>query len=518
MKNIYSCFSVFLLMTSVVLFGGCSDSDKISEKIIEYENGVNITPSEGVNLYGFIGDEDHNPISGVVVSDGFSSTVTNEKGVYEMVRNEKSTLVYYSTPSDYEVNVESSAVCMASFYQSIIADKERYDFKLTRLINEENDFTLLCIGDPQVKEEAQIQRFRDEIMDDIKDLKAVSSKPIYAIAMGDMVHDKPNLLESMKIAIGSVGIPVFTIIGNHDKVASLDSDEPRNADLFCKTYGPLNYSFDRGNVHFVCLDNVLYTDASSYSAGFTDEQVEWLKSDLQYVSKSKMIVLSYHMPMRNSNNIVIRNKTRILEQFEGFAGVHLMCGHTHYNDNFEMSSPISAYEHIHAASCGAWWKSVINGDGTPNGYAVYEISGSQMNSWYYKAAKFDKSHQFRLHWGDTVFGAVNGGYSYGKPNYTLIANVWNADDSWVMEVYLDGVLKGSMKKLAIKKDAWSMGYHIGMLDLSTSTYTTTTNHLYYYNVKDSYTDLKVVIKDRFGNVYEETKVVTTLDTAEKYLN
>lgn len=517
MKKIYNYFSILLLVTTIILLNSCNDKDKISEEIAEYENGVIITPSENINLYGFIGDENHNPIPGVIVSDGFSSTITNEDGIYEIIRNEKATLVYYSTPSDYEINTESSTVSMASFYQHITSDKERYDFKLKRLNNNESDFTLLCIGDPQVKEEAQIQRFRDEIMNDIKDLKASSSKPIYAIAMGDMVHDKPNLLEPMKITIGSVGIPVFTIVGNHDKVASENSYEPRNADLFSKTYGPLNYSFDRGNVHFICLDNVLFTDDSNYSAGFTDEQVEWLKSDLQYVPKSKMIILSYHMPMRNSNNIVIRNKTRILEQLEDYANVHLMCGHTHYNDNFEISSPISAYEHIHAASCGAWWKSVINGDGTPNGYAVYEISNTGMNNWYYKAAKFDKSHQFRLHWGDTVFGTINDGYSYGKPNYTLIGNIWNADDSWIIEVYLDGVLKGNMKKLAIKKDAWSMGYHIGTLNLSTSTYTTTTNHLYYYNVKDSYKDLKVVAKDRFGNIYEETNVITTLDTAERYL-
>lgn len=522
MKKISKSIKLIYLLFSAVLLFACSDDDNIPNT--ESENGSNINseieinPSEGINLYGFIGDENDDPLSGVVVSDGFSCVATNEKGVYEMKRNEEATHVFYSVPSDCEINTFSPTVSMASFYQPL-TDAQRYDFKLKKLAQEETNFTFLCIGDPQVKDDSQIKRFRNEIMDDIDDFKKSSSKPIYALAMGDMVHDKPALFNPMKEAIGSIGIPVFTTIGNHDKVASLDNNEPRNSKQFCEVYGPLNYSFNRGNVHFICLDNVMFSNSTDYGAGFTDEQVEWLKADLSFVPKNKMIVCFYHIPIRNSNSIVVRNKAQILELFSGYAEVHLMCGHTHYNDNFQLTTPVSAYEHIHAASCGAWWKSVVNGDGTPNGYGVYEVNDVNMENWFYKSAQFDQSHQFRLHWGDAVFGTFNGGYTYGKPDYTLIGNIWNADSSWEIKVYVDDEYKGEMKKLNLKKDAWAMGYHIGVLNLSVSTYTTTTNHLYYYNLKgvDRNANIRVVATDGFGNVYEETNITTTLDTAEKYL-
>jgi len=58
-------------------------------------------------------------------------------------------------------------------------------------------------------------------------------------------------------------------------------------------WGPRYYSFNRGNVHYIALDNVA-NDLSSVS--FSDEQVKWLQQDLSYVPKDKMIVISYHIP------------------------------------------------------------------------------------------------------------------------------------------------------------------------------------------------------------------------------
>lgn len=502
----------FLLLT-LFTFSNCGDSEDTSSPLPDPKVPVEIVPDPGMDLYGFIGDKEGNPIPDVVISDGFNCVKTNKDGVYQMEKNNNATFVYYSTPSAYEVNTASSTVKVASFYKKIRNGVSRYDFKLVKLPQPEKEFTILCIGDPQVKNENQIKRFETETMKDIKGFVEGHHKPVYALAMGDITGDKPELFQNIKRTLGS-SVSLFVTIGNHDKVATDDKSQPRISDEFSDAYGPVNYSFDRGDVHFVCLDNVIYENASSYKGGFTDDQVEWLKQDLSYVPKDKMIIMYYHIPLRHSKTYP--NRVAVMELLKGFRNVHLMCGHTHYNENFMVTNPVSAYEHIHGAACGAWWYSVINGDGTPNGYGVYEIKGNNIANWFYKAVNYDKNFQMRLHRGNASFGGEKGYFTYGESEDMLMVNAWNADSEWTFDVYEDEKKTGQMEKSSITKDAWSQGYHIGIVGRNPDSYSQATKHLYIYKLKNPKAKVKVVATDRFGNVYTEDKITTNLNSAGAY--
>lgn len=473
-----------------------------------------ITPGAGIDLYGFVGDELGNPIPGVVISDGFTCALTDQKGVYQMKRNTAASFVFYSTPAEYEVATSSSTIKTANFYTPLTNIK-RYDFKLKRLSAVESEFNLICIGDPQVTNVQELNRFKDETISDIKKHLLSNNKPSYAIALGDIVGDKPMLLDQIKVILGSAGVPLFTTIGNHDKVASSGSNDPRNANDFTKVFGPLNYSFNRGNVHFVCLDNVIYSNSSSYSGGFTDSQIEWLKADLSHVPKSKMVVVYYHIPIRNSSSVA--NRAKMLEALTGFSEVHLMCGHTHYTENFNITSPIKAFEHIHGATCGSWWRSTLNGDGTPNGYAVYEIKGAKFSNWYYKPVNLPQEFQIRLHRADITYGGGYGQFAYGQVANSIIANVWNADSEWKIEAFENGINKGSLTKLSTSlKDAWTLGYHIGVLNRNPDNYSPASKHLYLYTLQNPEAALEIRATDRFGTVYKQTEIVYGYETASSY--
>ena len=119
--------------------------------------------------------------------------------------------------------------------------------------------------------------------------------------------------------------------------------------------------------------NIIFPSHKDYSLGFRDDQVEWLRQDLSYVSKDKMVIFCVHIPMRASNN---QNVQAVLELLKPFAEVHIMSGHTHYAEN---NTYDSHYEHVHGAACGAWWHSTINTDGTPNGYAIYKVKGATIH-------------------------------------------------------------------------------------------------------------------------------------------
>lgn len=102
---------------------------------------------------------------------------------------------------------------------------------------------------------------------------------------------------------------------------------------------------------------------------------------------------------------------------------------------------------------------------------------------------------------------------YYKDDNQIVANVWNADSQWKIEVYENGTLSGEMSPFSssvTRRDAWASGYHCGVLGRSTSSYDRTSNtHLYYYTLKDPSAQVEVRATDRFRNVYTQTHVTTS---------
>ncbi len=508
MKKIY-----YLIL--FLAFISCKKQEKKST-IVDYEpipqDVVDLVA--GNNVYGKIMDTNNQPISGVVVSDGYSVVQTDAKGVYQFKKNQDAKFVFYSNPSGYEIKTESSAMKVPAFYKRLNINNNifRADFTLKKLSKIETDFTLVCIGDPQVGSTDDVARFRNETLADLKQTLNAINKPAVGLALGDVVADKDNLLIPMKSLLGSTDMPIFVTIGNHDKFPGTGA--AKDGEMFSDNYGPLNYSFNMGDVHFICLDNVNFSNNSTYDFNLTSTQIEWVANDLSYVPKDKMVIVYYHMPIRGGN---MNNKTQLFDLLKNYKEVHLMSGHTHYNQNYIHTSPVRIYEHVHAAACGAWWKSTINGDGTPNGYAVYDIKGSTITNWYYKAVNYDKKFQLRLHKGNDSFGGSFGNFTYGLSNTVLVANVWNADPDWKVEVYEDGVKTGDMVlSTIITKDAWSLGYHLGVLNRNPANYTTYSPHLYTFVLKNPTAGIKVIATDRFGTVYEQDKITLDMLSAISY--
>lgn len=502
-----------LLAAWIMWFVAGCHNDPVDEP--EEKPGVGeIVPDPGMDLYGLVVDENGNPVPGVVVSDGFQCTLTNAKGIYQMKKSAGAEFVHFSVPSDYEVPTVSATGQMALFYSPIGA-KRRHDFKLKKLPATETEFTLVCIGDPQVTNNDELNRFKYETMDDLKTFTNSFQGAVYGLVMGDVTGDKPLLFDQMKALMGSSRMPVFTTIGNHDKVPGTHTSLPRTTTDFSKVFGPVNYSFNRGDVHFVCLDNVIYTNSSDYGGGFTASQIEWLKQDLKYVPKSKMVIVFFHIPVRGTSSV--KNRSLFLDALQGFAEVHLMSGHTHYTENYLHANPVNTWEHVHAGACGAWWRSTINGDGTPNGYAVYRVSGNSLKDWYYKSVRYEKDYQIRLHWGDASFGGTYGYFTYNQGSQTVVANVWNADSRWKVEAYENGVKTGALTPLpATMRDAWSLGYHIGVLNRNPENYSPVCKHLYLYQMVNPDAELEIRATDGFGAVYKQKTIISDFTTATGY--
>ena len=483
---------------TALIFSGCSNDDDRPVK----------TPIDPLtDIYGVVTDNQGNRLQGIVVSDGYTCTATDENGVYQLTAGEFSYQVYLSIPAAYEVPVSEGLPC---FWQKLTEGRKRYDFTLTPLAGgAENEFNLFCVADPQCQNTTNIARFNNETVPDIAAQVAASALPSYGITLGDIGWNTENtdytndVFPLMKKAMQTdkVGLPLFQVMGNHDnKVIAVSKDNYTVAhDIaaqrnFEYIFGPVNYSFDRGNVHIIAMDNIIFPSHKDYSLGFRDDQVEWLRQDLSYVSKDKMVILCVHIPMRASGN---QNVQAVFELLKPFAEVHVMSGHTHYAENNVYDSH---YEHVHGAACGAWWNSTINVDGTPNGYAVYDVEGAAITDWRYKSSLHDESLQIRLHRG----GDTHSGFTYPYTPKTVIANVWNADPEWRVTLCENGVETKAMTLVTTYTDAWSVGYHVGVLGRGDN-YKSPCKHMYVAEPNDVRAALKVVAVDRWGNRYEQSE-------------
>lgn len=456
-------------------------------------NGTVILP--GNNLYGVITDSDSGKgIEGVPVTDGYKFTVTDRHGVYQMTASPKCRNVYYSLPSGYKVSLDGKSG-LPLFYSTSTIDvngTNRNDFTLEKLAGEEKNFAYVAVGDPQCKTESDVNRFRTETIPDMKEYLAGWQRKVgnvYVMNMGDIVFDTPEMWDEMKdvmsgFTVDGTTVPVFNIVGNHDHDGH-QSDDYSALKNYVDRLGPVDYSFDRGDVHFVVMDNVVVTKTNGkswreYHGGITDEQFEWLKQDLALVKdkENKMIVFCTHIPVREASARFIEHHDDLLQLLTDFHEAHIMVGHTHYpqnwiHENFVTKGGTPVYEHVHGAACGAWWCCNMNTNGAPNGYSVYEIEGNTMKDWIAKGTGFPEDFQMRVFNGSQVYGGEDG-HPQGQYRFTwtdgglggtrqiqvdgckalegaFVAAVWNVDkDNWKIELYVDGVKAGDLQPVPEK--------------------------------------------------------------------
>ena len=488
---------------------------------------------EGNDLAGLIEDKGSGKgIPGVIITDGYNCTKTDENGVYQFKSNALTRFIYYTTPADYKVEAPTSP-SLPVFYKAVKPNGEllRTDFTLEKLSGgKETNWTFIGIGDPQCATSSNASRYNSETIPDIKKTTAGKSS-VYAMTLGDIVFDSTDMWPTMRASMSAVHngtsyIIFFQTIGNHDH----DSLQPDTSDnlmddynatsTFGKYYGPVNYSFDRGDVHVVSMDDIMVTEQKSssksngktwsYSGGFTQAQIDWLKQDIALVDNKaeKMIFICCHIPFRNSS---ANHYPDVLKLMDEFKEAHLMIGHTHYTQNYIYTNThkgkggLPLYEHIHGSACGAWWtkscSSTVSGE--PSGYTVYDIEGAHIKDWFFKGTNKDKDFQLRVFDGNEIYYSsgypINwytasqkvGTYSFVvKGNSALkncfVAQVFNDDDSnWSVALYKKstGAKIGEFKRLAngtCSNAAMSAHYYNKKGKTSDSYRSWTASHYWYY--------------------------------------
>lgn len=273
-------------------------------------------------------------------------------------------------------------------------------------------FQALFFGDTQSRNIREIDYLTRTIIEPLR-----GSDAAFGVTLGDILFDDLSIFQQHNEAIALIGIPWYNVLGNHDinydAVHDHESDE-----TFHRFYGPNYYSFEYGKAHFVALDNVWWMHGTTQSDGrgrykgsIGVRQLEWLKKDLALVPQDRLVVLTMHIPLMDTEE-----KKEILELLSQRPYTLSVAAHTHFQQHHFLGEEHGhkgkkPHHHlVNVTTCGSWWQGSPDNygiphstmrDGAPRGYSIFTFDGNQY-SIEFRAAGKPAAHQMNIYLPDEV--------------------------------------------------------------------------------------------------------------------
>ncbi|GGH13448.1 metallophosphoesterase [Sphingobacterium alkalisoli] len=493
-------------------------------------------------------------IADVVVSDGEVLTKTDANGIYYLPSTKKNGYVFISVPSNYEVSVTNTIPRFFKTLTGITSDAEIRDFELFP-VNNENHVVAFLADIHLANRNDDIAQFQSNFLTDINETFAYyesQGKKFYGLTLGDQSWDQYWYANNFKLAeylqiIKDVEFPIYNVIGNHDYDPYVAFNDWQASSPYRNFMGPTYYSVNIGKVHYVILDNMVYTNMGGsngvigdreYNSILVSEQLDWLQKDLAYITdKSTPIVVAMHVPLYSNpnasgtSNIVLENGDKFISELAAFNNVKVLTGHYHVNYRVQQPSSNIMEYNIGAVSATWWWTgrsgyagNHICKDGSPGGYAVLEAE-EKNQKLYYKSIGFEKDYQFRSYdlnkvlinasihtpnasaaFKDKVAGFA-GEYATEKDDNQVLLNIWGYQDNWKITVTENGNELPYMR--VRKKDPLHIiSYDTQRLnvnaDPTSSFITNNTAHMFLIQASSATSTLEITVEDDFGNIYSET--------------
>jgi hypothetical protein len=379
-------------------------------------------------------DAEEAGLEGVSVSNGRDVVQTDANGRYALPVREGDVL-FVTKPAGYMVPVDDNNLPRFYYIHDPDGSPDSLSLRfpgvaptgpLPDVVNfplyEQNvgsTFTAVAFADPQAADDEELRFVREDVINEL-----VGTDAAFGITVGDVVDDDLSLYPRHNRIVGRVGIPWWNLPGNHDMNYEAPSDE-HATETYKRYYGPTNYSFEYGNVHFIALDNVEYAGkgktfqySGAYRGFLTNEQLAWIEADLRAVPKDKRIVIATHIPLRThavgdtsaSWLPGIDNVEQLLGVLDGYK-VYSLSGHDTSNswhvyldgdDGWDGEEAF--HHHVLAEVRGGGWagprdvrgvRTATMADGTPNGYYFLDFDGAAYSARF-KPAHLPPGYQMRI--------------------------------------------------------------------------------------------------------------------------
>lgn len=208
------------------------------------------------------------PIVGICVTDGRNIVKTDAEGAFSLPGWERA----------HVISVGALTSCHADWFAMIDGHVGDFDFFISP-VNTEGGHTFLQVSDTEISDSCG--PWLDFAKRCVKE-----EAPEFLIHTGDICRLRGLENHHKEMNNDTMGCPVRYVIGNHDYV-----DDRYGEYSFERLYGPVWYSFDFGNIHYVILPK---KDGDAPS-GYEDEDSDiWLKRDLELADQGKKLVCFCH--------------------------------------------------------------------------------------------------------------------------------------------------------------------------------------------------------------------------------
>lgn len=454
-------------------------------------------PSASVRVRGRVASGGRG-LGGVALSDGRTVVATDRDGQFDLTTDLSHRYLSLSTPSGYRMPTHPTGTAR-SFVRLAPnpAGEMAVAFDLDPIPGGDERHAFLTLADIQTQDQADMAWFRRETVPDVRrTIQSLGALPTFAVAAGDIMWDTLGLYDDYEAAVREVGVPFVQVVGNHDLDLEQRSDG-RSTTTFERRFGPRYWSFNRGRVHYLVLDDVLWY-GDGYIGYVDDDQLAWLAADLALVERGRPVVVFAHIPflsnlsqragqVRPPVGNYVTNREAVYALLAPYRTT-ILTGHIHDSD---WSTAGGVFERNLGAVCGGWWTGPICYDGTPNGYAVHEVNGEEIR-WRYQATGQSPDFQIRL-------------YPRGadpKAPDEFVANVWAFEPGWTVVWFENGERRGAMARrigldpLAVETQAGEeLPAKRGWVD------PVPTGHLFYAPIGAGAREIRVEATDPFGRAY-----------------
>ena len=398
-------------------------------------------------------------LAGVPVSNGQDIVKTDMVGNYQLSVNSDTTL-FVIKPRDWQTRLDEKNLPRFYYIHKPEGSPDEgfnypgveptgplpasIDFPLTSAPDPEQ-FTVILMGDPQPYTLQEVRFYANDVVAELVDTTA-----LLGMSLGDIVGDDLSLFDAVNNVQGLVGVPWYNVLGNHD-INHRSPDDEHSDESFERVYGPPNYAFQYGQVHFIVLDNVYWmgpkhkdeagNEQGGYEGRLTKRQLEFTRNYLQLVSKNDLVIVCTHIPLPELGMLGSQYSTAqyrlLLEILSSHSHTLSFSAHTHVNTHvFSGSekgySPTAETEHHHhnvATGSGSWYRGPINeqgfpvttmADGAPNGYILATFRGNEYRLRY-KGARMPVDYQMAIHAPEVICSNCD------QPDEVLV-NVFNGNE------------------------------------------------------------------------------------------
>jgi len=265
------------------------------------------------------------PLAGVHVTDGVSIVTTDATGSYSLDVTKDSTLAAGGMPI-VSMCVPSGKKIVGPWFKKI--NEIKADKGLDFILADDKQglpFKFVHCTDSHLlhTEQQHFTKFRKD-MDELKDeVKFVfNTGDVMRLMDGNTYKQSRKDCDAMVEQLSKMTVPCFAIPGNHD-LAGMRTKTPwapgnplQGYGLFTNFIGPIRFSFDYADVHFVGIDFNRFEN-NKWDWGIPISAVNWLEKDLKLVKPGTRIYLFLHFPQGDPRLEEVVKKYKVTQIFHG---------------------------------------------------------------------------------------------------------------------------------------------------------------------------------------------------------